>query len=255
MKSHNQTVLDQFTRQAVSFSIAPAIKNQEALELLVRSTRAGMSDTVLDVACGPGIVACAFAPVSRHVTGIDLTPAMIAQARSLQLDKGLANLTWQIGDVVHLPFEDNSFSIVASRYSFHHLIDPPAVLAEMARVCISEGRVAVADVVASSEPKRAAAFDYMEKLRDPSHVRALTLAEMADLFQQVGLGDLRTSLYSLEIGLEDVLRGSSPNPGDADKVRQLFAENVDMGIVTRREGAEIHLAYPIAITVAEKPLS
>ena len=38
-------------------------------------------DDVLDVACGPGLVACALAPAARHVTGIDITPAMIEQAR------------------------------------------------------------------------------------------------------------------------------------------------------------------------------
>ena len=41
-------------------------------------------NSVLDVACGPGLVACALAEVARSVTGIDLTPAMIDQARTRQ---------------------------------------------------------------------------------------------------------------------------------------------------------------------------
>jgi ubiquinone/menaquinone biosynthesis C-methylase UbiE len=81
-------------------------------------------DTVLDVACGPGLVACAFATVAHHVTGIDLTPAMIEQAKKLQAQKGLANMAWQIRDVLPLPFGNESFSLVRTRYSSHHFLDP-----------------------------------------------------------------------------------------------------------------------------------
>ena len=99
---------------------------------------------------------------------------MIEQAQALQQAQGLTNLTWRIGNVLPLPFPDASFSLVFTRYSFHHLLDPEAVLAEMVRVCSPGGRVAVVDVFTSS-PEQAEAFNRMERLRDPSHVRALSL--------------------------------------------------------------------------------
>ena len=77
MSTHQDLILDQFTKQAVPFATAPGIQDEEALKLVVEFTGAGPNDTVLDVACGPGLVVCAFAPVVRHATGIDLTPAMI----------------------------------------------------------------------------------------------------------------------------------------------------------------------------------
>jgi ubiquinone/menaquinone biosynthesis C-methylase UbiE len=46
------------------------------------------------------------------VTGIDLTPAMIERAKGLQKSKGLRNLSWHAGDVMTLPFPDDSFSLV-----------------------------------------------------------------------------------------------------------------------------------------------
>jgi hypothetical protein len=52
----------------------------------------------------PRPIACAFAQVAPHVTGIDLIPAMIDQAKALQQSHGLANLTWRIGRVLPLPF-------------------------------------------------------------------------------------------------------------------------------------------------------
>src|SRR5207249_4832525 len=62
----------------------------------------GLTDTVLDVACGPGVLACAFAEVARHVTGIDITPAMIERAQALQQSKGRTNMAWRIGNVLPL---------------------------------------------------------------------------------------------------------------------------------------------------------
>jgi 2-polyprenyl-3-methyl-5-hydroxy-6-metoxy-1,4-benzoquinol methylase len=67
-------VVDQFTRQAVPFATAAPIRDQAALELLVDAAGTGADDEVLDVACGPGLVACAVARAARQVTGIDLTP-------------------------------------------------------------------------------------------------------------------------------------------------------------------------------------
>ena len=219
---HREAILDQFTRQAVPFSTAPGIKNEQALSLLVEASGAGPTDTVLDVACGGGNVVCAFARVVRHATGIDLTPAMIEQAKALERDQGPANVSWRVGDVLPLPFPDGAFSIVTARYAFHHFLDPRAVLAEMKRVCAPGGRVLVADTDASSDPAKAAELNRMEKLRDPSHVRAMPRAELMDLFRSVGLPEPRLTQYRLESELEGLLSRSFPLPGDADKIRALF---------------------------------
>jgi ubiquinone/menaquinone biosynthesis C-methylase UbiE len=255
MSTHQDLILDQFTKQAVPFATAPGIKDEEALKLIIEFTDAGSNDTVLDVACGPGLVVCAFAPVVRHATGIDLTPAMIEHARSLQKAKGLTNVTWRVGDVLPLPYADSSFSIVTSRYAFHHFLDPQAVLAEMKRVCTPEGKVVIIDVVASSDPEKAAAYNHMEKLRDPSHVRGLTLAELEELFALSGYSSPRKTFYRVESELEDTLRRSFPNQGDADEIRRIFLAALDndgLDMDVRREGDKIRFAYPIAVLAAER---
>jgi len=253
---HREAILDQFTRQAVPFSTAPGIKNEQALSLLVEASGAGPADTVLDVACGGGNVVCAFARVVRHATGIDVTPAMVDQARALERDRGLANVTWRVGVALPLPFPDGAFSIVTSRYAFHHFLDPRAVLAEMKRVCARGGRVLVADTDASSDPVKAAELNRMEKLRDPSHVRAMPRAELTDLFRSIGLPDPRLTQYRLESELEGLLSRSFPLPGDADKIRAIFTASLKddrLGLPLRQEQNKIHLAYPIAVLVADNP--
>src|SRR5439155_1233366 len=89
MPAHRDLIVEQFTKQAVPFSTAPGVRDEEALRLLVDFTGAGPEDSVLDVACGPGLVVCALAPVVRHATGIDVTPAMIVRALTLAELQGL----------------------------------------------------------------------------------------------------------------------------------------------------------------------
>ena len=250
---HREAILDQFTRQAVPFATSPHIRDEQALRLVVESTGAGPDDTVLDVACGPGLVVCAFARTVRHATGIDLTPAMLERARKLQEECSLTNVTWKLGDVLPLPYPDDSFSIVTARFAFHHFLDPASVLGEMKRVCAPGGRVAVVDTAPA--PDKADAFNAMEQLRDPSHVRGLPLAEHLALFARAGLSEPRVTGYRLEGELEGLLARSFPNPGDAEEIRRRFAASLAddaLGIGTRRVGDQIHFGYPIAILVAER---
>jgi ubiquinone/menaquinone biosynthesis C-methylase UbiE len=250
---HQDLILDQFTRQATPFSTSKTIANDEALRLLVEWSGAGPDDTVLDVGSGGGLVVCAFAAVVRHATGIDLTPAMLEHARILADQKGLTNVSWQQGDVLPLPYPDASFTIVTARFTFHHFPDPLGVLKEMRRVCAPGGRVVVVDTDASSDPVKAAEFNRMEKLRDPSHVRAMPATELKALYSSAGLPEPRMTSYELRDDLENLLKRSFPNPGDDDKIRDIFtASLVDdrLGIPLRRDGHVLHYAYPVAVLVA-----
>lgn len=249
---HNLTIIEQFSQQAVPFAKKPG--HSDAMQMLIEMSGVSGEDLVLDVACGPGLVACAFAPHARQVTGIDITPAMIEQARALQRQKQLKNLTWQVGDVLPLPFPEASFSVVLTRYSLHHFLDPAAVLAEMVRVCRTGGRVMVADVVLP--PEKAGAYNRMERLRDPSHTRALTYPEMAEIVGASGLTNIQTRHYKVEMELEKQLSASFPNPGDADRIRRLFEADLGvdgLGVGAHQQGTEIHFAYPILVVVGEKP--
>jgi ubiquinone/menaquinone biosynthesis C-methylase UbiE len=249
--SHDDTIIQQFSLQAKPFAELPG--HSDALHLLLQCAGAAQSDVVLDVACGPGIVACAFAEHVAHVTGIDITPTMIEQATKRQHERHLQNVAWHIGTVLPLPFPDAQFSIVVTRYSFHHLLDPMAVLLEMVRVCRPGGKVMVVDAVLPAE--KAAAYNRMEKLRDPSHTQALSVEEMSHMVHASGLRHSRTARYTVEMELETQLAASFPNPGDDEKFRQLVTADIGhdhLGVGTHRVGRDIHFAYPILITVGEK---
>ena len=245
---HRSRILDQFTRQAVPFSQSPSVRNQEALERIVRLAATGPHDTVLDVACGPGLLACAFARVAQHATGIDLTPAMLEQARKTQQEQGLTNVSWEQGDVTSLPYPDGHFSIVSCRFVFHHLENPLTVLQEMKRVCRSGGRVVVADMAPA--PGKADALNAEERLRDPSHARAMPEEELRGLFHQLGLAVERVDHYRVECEIEDLLSRSFPKDGDADRIRKIFRDsltNDKLDLHTREEEGKIFYSFPVAI--------
>jgi ubiquinone/menaquinone biosynthesis C-methylase UbiE len=252
--THSELILDQFTRQAVPFATAPSIKDEAALRLLVEWSGAGPSDTVLDVACGPGLVAVAFARGTAHATGLDLTPAMLERARAYAAEQGVTNVTWQQGEALPLPYPDAAFSIVTSRFAFHHFLDPLAALREMARVCAPGGTVLVADSAPPAD--KAEAFNGMELVRDPSHVRALPLAEHLDLFRRAGLGEPRVTHYRLEGELESLISRSFPRPGDDDTLRRIFADSLagdTLGIGVRRDAdGRIRYGYPVAVLAARR---
>lgn len=252
-ESHDSRILDQFTRQAVPFSTAAAIRNEEALNRIVQWAEAGPDDTVLDVACGPGLLVCAFARVARHATGVDMTPAMLEQARKVQQEQGLANVSWQPGNVYSLPFPQAQFSIVSSRFAFHHLQDPLLALQEMKRACKPDGRIVVADM--APLPAKAAALDAAEKLRDPSHVHALPVNELRGLFEQAGLSTRQVNTYRMEGELEELLARSFPDEGGANRLRKIFADSIStdaLDLNTRRENGKIYYSFPVAVLVAKK---
>ena len=253
--THQNLILDQFTRQATPFSTANTITDANALRMIVAAARPTPRDTVLDVACGGGIIVCAFAPELRHATGIDMTPAMLDRARRHAAEKGIANVTWDQGDVGALPYPDGRFDIVVTRFSMHHFLDPVGVLREMMRVCAPGGRVVVVDMYASENQAKAAEWNRLEKLRDPSHVRCLALTELKALFGTVGLGKPRISYYELRDTVTNLLGRSFPNPGDDRKIVDMFAASATddrLGIPVTRDGDTINYAYPVAILAAER---
>ena len=256
-QAQNEQVLDQFTRQAESYAKLTGTGRGATASPFLDAIHPLATDRVLDVACGVGRLTLMIARLTRRVTGIDLTAAMIDQARSLQSQQGITNVDWRVGDILPLPFPDGAFSLVVSQSAFHHLAEPAAVLAEMVRVCAHDGRIAINDL--SPEPGKSAAFDSVEKLRDPSHVRALAPEELRALGAEVGLVERAVSSYYVpQIPLEAVLATSFPMPGDLERVRDLYRVDARSGLDTlglraQYSGEQITVQYPMTLIVWQRP--
>ena len=134
---------------------------------------------VLDVACGAAHAAELAAPHVRQVVGVDLTPELLALGAARLREAGITNVLLQEGNAASLPFVDASFDLVMCRTAVHHMGDPLASIAEMARVCKAGGRVIVSDLVAPNADVRDA-FDDFHRILDPSHASAFVADELAD---------------------------------------------------------------------------
>lgn len=172
-------VRDQFTRHAADFAATPELHNDAVLQLIVEAASPCLTDFVLDVACGPGSVALAFARRVARVDGLDATDAMLDQACSASVN----NVNWRIASVYDLPYPDGSLDVVSSRLAFHHFEDPQAAFSEIVRVAAPSARIVLCDAVASDDAPKAQAFNEMERWRDPSTVEFRTLGYLLELFQ------------------------------------------------------------------------
>src|SRR5512138_2454805 len=147
-----QSVERQFGPVAANYATSAVHVAGPDLTAMLAAAGARPDQRALDAGCGAGHTALAFAPQLAQVIALDLTEAMLAQGRKLARDRGIANITFQRGDVERLPFPDSSFDLVTSRYSAHHYPHPHVALAEFARVLKPGGTFLLVDVVAPEPP-------------------------------------------------------------------------------------------------------
>ncbi len=95
---------------------------------------------VLDLCCGTGTSAAAFARRGAIVSGCDISPGMIAEGRERHPELDLVE-----GDAMDLPFEDGAFDVATVSFGLRNVRDPEVALREMLRVTRPGGRVVIAE--------------------------------------------------------------------------------------------------------------
>jgi len=250
-QEHESKIIEQFSKQAIPFT---KIKGHyDSVDTIISMSEVENNHRVLDIACGTGIVSCEFAKHASYVRGLDITEDMLKQAQKQKSENNLDNISFDIGSVEKLPYKNNSFDIVFTRYSFHHFLDTKVVFDEMLRVCKTDGKIIVVDVALENEHE--SLYNHMEKLRDPSHTKALTFGQFDTLFENENLVNHKRSSYAVTLELENQLNASFPNEGDDDKIREIFKNDIGvnkLGMNTYIKDNQIHFTYPISIFMSDK---
>jgi SAM-dependent methyltransferase len=109
--------------------------------MLVKRAGVRAGQSVLDVACGTGVVSVTAARLGARVTSLDLTPELLERARENERIAGVA-VQWNEGDVEKLPFADASFDVVLSQFGHIFAPQPEVAIGEMLRVLKPGGTIA-----------------------------------------------------------------------------------------------------------------
>lgn len=197
-------VQERFGAFAATYATSRPHAKGNSLLRLVELVAPQQTWVALDIATGAGHVAMALAPRIGHVVASDLTPQMLGVARALSRERRIGNISFAEMRAEALPFVDATFDLVTCRIAPHHFEDVAEFVAESARVLRPGGVFGLVENISPDESMMegdaanlsAAANEYnaFEKLRDPSHVRCLTLTEWRNLVARAGLKERHVEL-------------------------------------------------------------
>lgn len=248
-------VREEFSRQAETFDAYAGRADVKTEDRFLAALGAAATGRVLDVACGPGVVACAVAKTAAEVVGLDATEAMLDRARRRAAEADLANATFQTGDAENLPFEDGSFDGVVTRLSLHHFADPAKAVGEMRRVLKPGGRAVIVDVVSSEDPAEAELHNAIEILRDPSHIRMLPPSEMDRIIADAGFQNLETVTWDKDREFDEWM-GIVNDPTRVEPLRVMTKAVAEAGrqagIGLRVQDGQIHFFHRWRLAAADR---
>ena len=146
---------------------------------------------VLDVGCGTGFAVRQVATRvgAGRACGIDISPAMIEQARARVPQALAARIEFREASSSSIPYENGAFTHILCTNSFHHYPEPVAVLREMQRVLVPGGRIAIFEN-APDLSLYTRLWDLLLRTFERGHVRYYTSNQLKALLQQAGLVDL-----------------------------------------------------------------
>jgi ubiquinone/menaquinone biosynthesis C-methylase UbiE len=250
------SVSAEFTRQAKTMAAAPAFHAEAALARLVDAVRSADAGRVLDLACGPGIVAEALSPFVREIVGTDGTPEMIRLARERFAQAHLTNGRFEVAWAESLPFEAGEFDAVTARLLLHHLPNIASVLSEVRRVLRPQVHLIAADVISSDDAAESALQNAWEKRRDPTHVRMLARAEMIGAIRLAGFETVSEATWKQERSFREWAQIVS-NPGRTEPLRRAMQASAKMGpragIDLREESGELRFTHTWLMVIARAP--
>jgi len=175
------------------------------------------NELALDSGCGAGALALALAPRVGEVVGVDVKTEYLEAARAIAPD----NARFEEGEATALAFGYGTFDIAGCLRLLHHVRRPELVVSELARVARPGGRVFVVDQLGSVDPLRGLEQDRFEHLRDPTHQRLLSEADIRGFLDANDLVLLVSEVSREEVDLEQRLELQGLPEEDRVRIRGL----------------------------------
>jgi SAM-dependent methyltransferase len=241
-----------FDDRVAGYAISPTHRDGPTLQPTVEFTTAHENNRVLDVSTGTGFTAHALLRTGAEVVATDISHGMLRHT----LASPSSVLTGALSDTHSLAFANNIFDAVSCRHAFHHYIDGPTAMHEMARVVRPGGRVVVADTIAPEDDAAARAMHEIEKIRDPTHVVNRPVADLLELFESAGLDPVQTKLAETELLFDPWCDRTDVDQKTRDGLWDKFTQDTATKIIFSVHESDQHrtFSWPNAIIAGVRAL-
>ncbi|GAX91189.1 class I SAM-dependent methyltransferase [Effusibacillus lacus] len=218
-----QKVNEQFSKNAEKYVTSDSHAKGGDLSLLVEWLQPEPHWIALDIATGGGHVAKTLSPHVAHVFSTDLTKQMLANT-ARHLNQSCKNIWYVLADAESLPFLDHTFDIVTCRIAPHHFPNPRKFVSEVERVLKPHGKFLLIDNVVPDKPELAEFMNTLEKLRDESHVRCLSVKEWKDLFNLSNLIEIKSLIRKKTFQFPGWVERTAGSREQIDRVKQYICD-------------------------------
>ena len=140
------------------YDIFVRLINRKTHKTLIEKTISHFTsqDEVLECACGTGVLSAPVAGVCKHLTATDFSVNMLKRARKNCRD--IDNISFMQADIMHLPFDDNSFDKVVAANVIHLLDESIKALCELRSVCRSGGQLIIPTYINRTKAGKTSGF-------------------------------------------------------------------------------------------------
>jgi ubiquinone/menaquinone biosynthesis C-methylase UbiE len=215
-------------------------------------SRVSSGDLVVEVGAGTGHFLSLFENIASALIAVDLTPAMLEQAR--RDHPGIAAVV--VGDGAHLPLRSSSVALVASAQMLHHVGEPLLILNEMRRVVVPGGKVLIVDQTAPEKFEQAVAMTELETVRDPTHAASRPPSVFRVLVQAAGLEVVDERIVDARTRFSNWMwPGEFPEPRIEQVRRFIETRGQETGMEFESDGDDYTFTRRRIMLLATKPNS
>ncbi len=206
-------------------------------ELLLSSLRIFDGAEVLDFGTGGGYLSMALARRSKDckVTGVDIVSEALEKNRQQAKEENVTNIEFVTYDGSALPFKDNRFDAIMTRYVLHHVPNLQHMFHEFMRVLKPGGQLLVADPCPDAEDKDGFIDLYMKLIPD-GHIKFYTKEEMIAMAVEAGLSyeaDIETSIRFPRKKTKELMELLETTDKDVQKLYEIEVKEEDVYTTTK----------------------